>query len=188
MALAHRWTEARLAEAPFGVTILRNGLYSQLAAGMALTAAKDALQTGVLALPWGDGRLATVAREDLAEVAARVAAESDADLRAGHRGRHAGRTYELEGLTALSGDDLAALLAEVSGRPVRYESAPLWAVRSGLEAAGLPALQITHAISTLANIGAGFLGLHPSDLPHLLPAAPRQGADTVRALVRAELG
>ncbi|KPM53406.1 hypothetical protein ACG83_22065 [Frankia sp. R43] len=188
IALAHRWTETRLADAPFDVTVLRNGLYSELAAGMLAPKAKNAVHTGVLTMPWGTGRLATVAREDLAEAAARVAAETDADLRAGRRGRHAGRSYELEGMTALSGGDLAALLAEESGRPVRYQVAPLSTARDGLEAAGLPGYQLMHSMSAFANINAGFLDLHPSDLPQLLDAAPREARDVVRVLLRAELG
>ncbi|MGW2548302.1 NAD(P)H-binding protein [Kitasatospora sp. NPDC001574] len=62
-ALAHRWTERRLrASATLRWTILRNGLYAELLGALA---APD--RHGVITAPLGDGRLAAVAREDLAE-------------------------------------------------------------------------------------------------------------------------
>ncbi|WP_246063995.1 NAD(P)H-binding protein [Nonomuraea longispora] len=44
IALPHRWTEARLAEAPFEVTILRNGLYAEIPVGVAVASAASAAE------------------------------------------------------------------------------------------------------------------------------------------------
>src|SRR3954471_14330387 len=66
IALAHRWTEERLAAAPFGVTVVLKCLYAEIPAAVA------AGVTDEFAVPWGGGRLAVVAREDLADVAAKV--------------------------------------------------------------------------------------------------------------------
>ena len=185
IALAHRWTEARLGEAPFHRTVLRNGLYAELLAGIVLAAAEQAAATGVFAAPWGAGRLAVVAREDLADVAARVAAESQADVAAGARSRHGGRTYELEGVTALSGADVAAILTAATGRPVRYEPVTLSDVRAALSAGGAEPYQVAHTISMFANLGAGLLDPRDSDLAALLDAEPRRVRDLLAEAVPA---
>jgi NAD(P)H dehydrogenase (quinone) len=185
IALPHRWTEDRLAEAPFDVTVLRNGLYAELPVGVALAAAESAAATGVFASPWGEGRAPVVAREDLADVAARVAVEAHADLAAGGNNRHAGRTYELEGVTAIGGEDVAAALTAALGTPVRYESSSLGDMRAALTANGLLAYQVAHTVSTFSNINAGLLRSRGNDLPALLDAAPRPILDMITNAVKA---
>ncbi|WP_101790195.1 NmrA family NAD(P)-binding protein [Nonomuraea indica] len=184
IALAHRWTEARLAEAPFDVTVLRNGLYAEIPAGLALAGAAAAAETGVFAAPFGEGRLSVVARQDLAAVAVRVAAEAWRDVASGGARRHAGRTYELEGLDAVGGHDLAEVLSEALGRDIAYRPVPLGEARAGL--AGLEAYQAGHSISTFANIGAGLLEARRSDLPTFLDT-PRPARDLITAAVRSGL-
>ncbi|OLF12645.1 NmrA family transcriptional regulator [Actinophytocola xinjiangensis] len=168
LALAHRWTEARLAAAPFAVTVLRNGFYAELLAGLALAGAAGG---GELTAALGTGRVSVVARADLADVAVRVAAEVGRDLDAGGRSAHAGRTYELEGVAALGGDDLAGLLS-VGYRPVTLADA-----RAAL--AGAPAYQVTHTLSLLANAAAGVLLAGDTDLTALLAAPPRPVRDLI---------
>ncbi|MGH3736108.1 MAG: NmrA family NAD(P)-binding protein [Micromonosporaceae bacterium] len=184
IAVPHRWTEARLANAPYDVTILRNGLYAELAAGLATAAAESAAASGVFSAPWGDGRMSLVAREDLAEVAARVAAESATDLAAGRRSRHAGRTYELEGVTAISGADLAAILSDVHTTSVRYHPGSLGATRAELAANGLEPYQVGHTISMFSNLNAGQLKAAHSDLPALLDGPPRPAIDLITDTLR----
>ncbi|NUS14854.1 MAG: NAD(P)H-binding protein [Streptomyces sp.] len=184
-ALPHRWTERRLAAGPFATTVLRNGLYPQVPVGLALAAGAAAAGADVFSAPFGDGGLPVVCREDLADAAARVAREADADLAAGDRpGRHAGRTYELEGVERLDGEGVAALLTGESGRTVRYRTASLGAAREALAANGLPPYQIGHTLSTFANIQAGWLTAGPSDLPALLDAPPRPVRDPVLETLR----
>ncbi|MHC0431816.1 NAD(P)H-binding protein, partial [Streptomyces sp. O3] len=67
-ALAHRWTERRLRASSLEWTVLRNGLYAEFLAAIAAPG-----PDGTITAPLGDGRLAAVARDDLAEVAAGVA-------------------------------------------------------------------------------------------------------------------
>jgi len=141
----------------------------------------------VFAAPLGDGRMPVVAREDLADVAARVAAEVQADLDAGGPSRHAGRTYELEGDATLGGDDIAATLAEVLGTPVRYETAPLGAVRAQLSTVGLEPYQVGHTVSQFSNVNAGMLRPARDDLPALLGTSPRPALAVLADVVRAGL-
>ncbi|MFI7634745.1 NAD(P)H-binding protein [Nonomuraea sp. NPDC049400] len=184
IALAHRWTEARLAEAPFDVTVLRNGLYAELAAGLALAGAAGAAGGGVFAAPLGDGRVPVVARDDLAAVAVRVAAEAWHDLSAGGPRRHAGKTYELEGVSAVGGHDLAGVLAEVLGRPVEYRTAPLGEVRPLL--ASMEPYQVGHTVSILSNINAGLLEGRRGDLSAFVDP-PRPARDVIVAEVKSGL-
>jgi len=185
IALPHRWTEARLADAPFDVTILRNGLYPEVPAGLAAAGAGPAAETGVFSAPLGTGRVSVVAKQDLADAAVRVAAESARDLAAGSRSRHAGRTYELEGVTAVGGAEIAATLAEVVGRSVAYEDAPLGGTRAFLTAATpMEPYQIAHAISLFANAKAGLLEAATTDLTELLPAAPRPVREAIADAAR----
>jgi len=166
IALAHRWTEERLAAAPFDVTVLRNGLYAEIPASLVPAAAAS----GVFAAPWGDGKLAVVAREDLADVAAAVAV-NPAD--------HVGRTYELEGVEAVGGQDIADLLTEALGRPIAYRATAL------ADAWGLPGprYQVAHTASLFSNVNAGRLDLRPGDLPALLAAPPRSARAVIAGAV-----
>ncbi|GAA1643167.1 SDR family oxidoreductase [Nonomuraea maheshkhaliensis] len=180
IALAHRWTEARLAGAPFDVTVLRNGLYAEIAASLALAGLPGAVDGGVFAAPLGAGRVSVVARVDLAVVAVRVAAEAWHDVVAGGERRHAGRTYELEGLSAVGGHDLAAIIAEALGRPVTYAAVPPGAARPAL--AGMEPYQAGHSISMYANAVAGLLEAKRSDLPAFVES-PRPVRDLIAAAV-----
>lgn len=184
IALAHRWTEARLAEAAFDVTVLRNGLYAEIPADLALAGATFAAESGVFAAPFGDGRVSVVARDDLAAVAVRVAAETWSDLTAGAPRRHAGKTYELEGVNAVGGHDLAEVLTGVLGRPVEYRTVALGDVRPLL--AGLEEYRAGHTVSTFANVKAGLLEARGGDLTAFLDT-PRPVRDLIAAHVRSGL-
>ncbi|MGV9663255.1 NmrA family NAD(P)-binding protein [Nocardia niigatensis] len=183
IALPHLWTEKQLAAAPFAVTVLRNGFYSELPVGLAAGAAESAAATGVFAAPFGTGRFSGVAREDLAEVAVRVAAEVERDLRAGTAGPHAGRTYELEGVASVSGAEIAGVLSESLGRPVEYRDVPLTELRDSLLGGGLEPYRIGHTVSLFSNLKAGFLHATGSDLPALLSGAPRPLRDEIVAAI-----
>ncbi|HEY0815708.1 MAG TPA: NmrA family NAD(P)-binding protein [Pseudonocardia sp.] len=185
LALPHRWTEARLAAAPFDVTILRNGLYAEVPVGLATAGADAAAATGVFAAAFGDGRVSVVAKDDLADVAVRVAAESQRDLEADGRSRHADKTYELEGVAAIGGRDIAAVLTTALGRPVEYQTISIYEARNALAGSGLEAYQITHTISLFSNVNAGVLEAHDTDLTTLLPTEPRPVRDLIVKAVEA---
>ncbi|WP_338698874.1 NAD(P)H-binding protein [Streptomyces sp. Q6] len=188
-ALAHRWTERRLRESPtLTWTVLRNGLYAEL---LAFLAAPDA--DGVISAPLGTGRLAAVARADLAEVAARVALDPSA---------HAGRTYELVGEVPLGGAELAAATrstyapsgltepepsdlprpagaAAPDGRPRSAAAAGLAEARARLAASGALPFQVPMLVGTYSAIAAGFMdgsgiaAAERSALRELLAREPR---------------
>ena len=183
IAVPHRWSEDRFAAGPFTTTMLRNGLYTEVPVGLAAAGVAQAAATGEFAAPFGQGRLSVVAKQDLADAAVRVAAESDRDLAAGRASRHAGRVYELEGDTAVGGEDLARILAEVLGRPVAYRAASLAETRAALEGSGPEPYQIGHALSLFSNVIAGRAQAAGSDLPALLESAPRPVRDAITEAV-----
>ncbi|MER6782747.1 MULTISPECIES: NAD(P)H-binding protein [unclassified Streptomyces] len=154
-ALPHRWTERRLRESALRWTVLRNGLYAELLAAIAAPSAD-----GRITAPLGEGRLAAVARADLADVAARVVVEAPA---------HAGRVYELVGEQAVGGADLA----RAHGPHVTYEPGTLAGARAGIAASGAEAFQVPMLVGTYSAIAAGFLSHTTGDLRRLLGRAPR---------------
>jgi uncharacterized protein YbjT (DUF2867 family) len=184
IALPHRWTEARLAEASFDVTILRNGLYAEVPVGLATAAAASAAETGVFAAAFGTGRVSVVAKGDLADVAVLVAAQIQHDLAAGGRNRHARKTYELEGVETIGGQDIAEVLSDTLDRPVDYQPISLSATREALAGSGLEPYQITHTLSLFSTLNAGYLQADDTDLTTLLATKPRRVRDQIVQAIR----
>jgi NAD(P)H dehydrogenase (quinone) len=184
IALAHRWTEARLAAGPFDVTVLRNGLYAEIPVGLAAAGAESAASTGVFAAALGTGRVSIVAKDDLADVAVRVAADSDRDLATGRQSRHAGRTYELEGVTAIGGDDIAEMLSSALDRRIEYRAVSLAQARQDLAGSGLEPYQLAHTISLFSNVGAGLLHATETDLTTLLTTESRSVREAIVEVVK----
>nr|WP_153426621.1 NAD(P)H-binding protein [Streptomyces alkaliphilus] len=183
-ALPHRWTERRLREGRAAWTILRNGLYAEL---LAVLASPDG--EGRITLPMGEGRLAAVSREELAEVAARVAIEAHgapgapgvpvADgARAGARAPHAGRVYELVGPEAIGGREVAAAM----GAGVRYAPGTLADARQRLAASGAADFQVPMLVGTASTVAAGFLAGTGGDLPALLGREPAHASRVLTEL------
>ena len=110
LAPEHKATEELIAAAGIPAVILRNNWYTEnYAADLARAA-----ETGTLSAGTGDGRVASASRKDYAEAAAVVAIEDG----------HLGAVYELGGDVAWSYAELAAAMAEVTGRSPRTSSSP----------------------------------------------------------------
>ena len=106
LAPEHKATEELIAAAELPAVILRNNWYTEnYVADLARAA-----ETGVLAAGTGEGRVASASRKDFAEAAAVVALEDG----------HVGEVYELGGDIAWDYNDLAAAIADVTGREVTF--------------------------------------------------------------------
>lgn len=105
----HHDTEQAIRDSGMGHTILRDNFYLDV-----LPLFADA--AGVVRGPAGTGRVAAVARADVAAVAAAV-------LRA--PGEHAGATYDLSGPEALTMAEVAERAGRVLGRDLRFEDETL---------------------------------------------------------------
>lgn len=151
-ALAHRWTERRLEQGTIPWTILRNGLYAELI-GQLL-----ASNNGSITAPFGTGRVAAIARQDLAEAGSTVAQDPQP---------HAGKIYNLVGTEAFSAQDVADSIG------ANYQPGTLEDLRHGLNAAGLLPFQPAMLLSMHTAVGHGFLDETTSTITQLLGRAPR---------------
>ncbi|WP_369172735.1 NAD(P)H-binding protein [Streptomyces sp. R28] len=160
-ALAHRATERLLQASGLPWTILRNGLYAELFGGL-LAWADDHVESA-----FGDGALAAVVREDLAEAAAIVAANP---------ARHSGRVYDLVGTPITAGQ-----VADRLGAPHRTISLGEYRRRLLDETPGLLPFQPPMLASIATSIRHGFLDGTGPDLPNLLGRPPRDPLATAAA-------
>jgi NAD(P)H dehydrogenase (quinone) len=101
----HRETEELLRAARLGWTVLRYAAYAELQVPLGAVA----VTYGKLVTNAGDGRIAPISRSDCATAAVAVLTSDG----------HEGQTYEITGPDALSQADIARLLSEVAGRPVK---------------------------------------------------------------------
>lgn len=139
LARTHWHTEQHLRHAGPAWTVLRDGLYADFLPGLVG-------EDGVLRGPAGDGRVAAVAQDDVADVAAAILQDSAA---------HAGRTYDLTGPEALTLTDVARILGEVTGRPVRYHDETVEEAFASRARYGAPDWQVEAWVSTYTAIAAG---------------------------------
>ena len=129
------------------------------------------LSTGDLAGPAGDGRLAAVARDD---VAAAVAALLTGD-------GHAGRTYELTSREALTFGEIAVAMARHSGKPITYLRETVdeaYASRAHYEATDV---EREGWVTTYTAVAAGELEAISGDVQALTGRAPQTLAEWLAA-------
>lgn len=157
----HAGTEAALAGSRLpGWTVLRNHWYFEnlfmslpgvlAAGGQWFTAA-------------GEGRLANIARDDLALAAATVLA-GNSDGKA---------TYTLSGGESLTTAEQAAQIGAAIGRPLAVVQVPLEGLVQGMVGAGLPEPLARVFASFDANTAAGQVGTVTDDFRRLTGRAPQ---------------
>ncbi len=146
----HWATEEHLRASGMAHTFLRDSFYADFLPLMA--------SDGVLRGPAGDGRVAAVARADVAAVAAAVLVDPQS---------HAGAAYELTGPQALSLAEVAALLTEVTGTPTRYVDETLPEAYASRAHYGAPDWQVEAWVSTYTAIAAGEVAAVSDTVPRL---------------------
>ena len=113
LARTHAATEAAIQQTAMRYTFLRDNFYSEMMATIANA-------NGIIAGPAGDGRVACVSQQDVAQAAANIlAAIASGD------DRHHNRSYTLTGSEALTFADIAAVLTDITGKPYRYHNQTL---------------------------------------------------------------
>ena len=115
--------------------------------------------------PAADGQVAPVALDDVADVAAAVLRDPTA---------HVSHTYDLTGPEALTLDEVAAILTDVTRRDVRYHAETMTEARASRVSYGAPDWQVEAWISTYTAIAAGELAAVSGDVERLTghPATP----------------
>jgi uncharacterized protein YbjT (DUF2867 family) len=119
-------------------TFLRPSLYFDLLPD--LSSADGVIENGS-----GDGRVACVSHDDVADLAVVVLTEDS----------HDGRTYDVTGPVAQSMAEIAQDLALATGRPISYRPRTAEEDRASLSGSGAADWQIEAAVSRFAAIAAG---------------------------------
>ena len=120
---------------------------------------KSVLSTGVHNMPFSTtARFSVVDLSDVAEACARVMTEPG----------HEGATYQLAGPNALSQEDMARILTQVVGKPIRAEAKSLQQVRQEAQVAGMPAERIETMCLMNAHYDAHGLVGNPNVLRWLI--------------------
>ncbi len=144
LTATHAATEAALGDTGLRTTVLRNSMYADV---VPLFAEPTVDGAAVIAAPAGQGTASFVSRDDAAEVAAAV-------LLRDHPSTD-GRVLDVTGPEALTLAEAAAVLTEVTGRPVRYRPQDLdqaWATR---RPSGAPDWEIEGWVTSYTAMAAG---------------------------------
>lgn len=159
VAQSHIQTENWLKESGLDYTILRNNLYMDFLPGFI---GEKVLETGVVYVPAGEGRVSAALRSDMAEAAAEVLVSDG----------HAGKAYDITNTEALSYQEIAEIISETSGRTVRYISPSVEDYGKTLAGFGVPS-EVVGIFSGFALAQAkGELDVVSNDLEKLLGRKP----------------
>ncbi|HYM57650.1 MAG TPA: NmrA family NAD(P)-binding protein, partial [Solirubrobacteraceae bacterium] len=134
----HFHTEEHVRATGAAHTFLRSSLYLDY---VPLFCGAD----GVIRGPAGEGRVAAVARDDIADVVTAVLTGDG----------HDGRTYDVTGREALTMAEMAERLGRAAGRPVAYEAETLEQARASRAPSGAPAWEIEGWVTSYAAIATG---------------------------------
>ena len=151
LARDHHATEQHIRRSGLAFTFLRDNLYADF---LPMMVGAD----GVLRGPAGDGRVAAVARDDIADAAVTVLRDP---------APHAGRTYDLTGPAAHTLEEVAAMITAAGGREVRYHPETVPEAYASRGSSGAPPWQIDAWVSTYTSIAAGELATVTGDVPRL---------------------
>jgi uncharacterized protein YbjT (DUF2867 family) len=132
---------------------------------------------GTLRGPAGDGRVAAVAQDDIADVAVAVLGRPFA---------HEGATYDLTGPEALSLAEVAEILSRAAGRAIRYVPETLDEAYASRARHSAPDWQVDAWVSTYAAIAAGELS-GVSDVVDRIAGHAPTSLDTLLASRRDQL-
>ncbi|MFI2704807.1 SDR family oxidoreductase [Cellulosimicrobium composti] len=135
-------------------TFLRDNLYHR---GLALMVGED----GVIRGPAGDGRVASVSHDDIADVASVVLLDTDP-------GRHDGVTYDVTGPEALTLAEVADALSAVTGREIAYHPETLEEAYASRERFRAPRFEVDGWVSSYTAIAAGELARVSDTVPRLV--------------------
>lgn len=152
----HWATEEHIRNSGMSYTFLRDNFYLDV---LPLFAGNE----GVLRGPAGDGRVAAVARTDVARTAVVVLENPHA---------HLGRTYDLTGPEALSLSEVAATITRVTGRETRYEEETVEEAYASRASYGVPDWQLDAWVSTYTAIASGQLERTTTTVQDLTGSAP----------------
>lgn len=137
----HWATEQHIRASGLRFTFLRDNLYHAIFPDMV---GPDDVIRG----PAGDGRVASVAHDDVADVATAVLLDADEHA-------HDGATYDVTGPTALTFHQVAQILTAAVGRPIRYEAETVEQAYASRASYGAPAWEVDGWVTSYTAVAAG---------------------------------
>ncbi len=156
---SHLKTEAWLKESGLDYTILKNTLYMDFVPAFL---GENVLESGIIYLPAGNGKVGAVLRSEMAEAAVNILTSSN----------HAGKTYCFTNHEAFSYQEVAQYLSEITGKTITYISPTADEYGQTLSGYGVPADFIGLFTGFAVAQASGELEIVGSDLEQLLGRKP----------------
>jgi NAD(P)H dehydrogenase (quinone) len=152
----HHWaTEERVRASGVPFTFLRMNLYMDFLPRMISP-------EGVIAGPAGQGRLAAVLRNDVADAAAAVLTGDG----------HEGRTYDLTGPEALTFTEIAERASRATGRAVTFHDETLEEAYASRQGYGAPDWEVEGWVTSYTQVAAGDVEAVSEDVERLAGHPP----------------
>jgi uncharacterized protein YbjT (DUF2867 family) len=165
----HFATEQHIRASGMAFTFLRDNFYMDV---LPYFVGEDGLLRG----PAGDGRVAAVARADVARVAVTVLVDP---------GRHRGATYHLTGPEALTLTEVTRTLSETTGRPARFHNETVEEAYESRRRWPADDWQYDAWVSTYLSIARGEVGEVTGDVAAVTGKEPLSLATLLRDQARA---
>ncbi|CUX70077.1 MULTISPECIES: SDR family oxidoreductase [Agrobacterium] len=146
-----------IATAP-GWTILRMSYYAEALADEARASLAGGVLTGL-----AENRVSFVSRDDVAAAAAGILVSDG----------HDGAIYHATGEQRLSGAERAALIADITGRPLNFLVLPEEQLHAGLSQAGLPETVVDAVIDIQKSFIRGAFDIVTGDVERLTGRPPK---------------
>jgi NAD(P)H dehydrogenase (quinone) len=162
--------EQRLIATAPAWTILRMNFYAESFAPQAQASLGQGVLTGL-----AENSVAFVSRDDVAAAAAGILIGDG----------HAGATYNATGPERLSGAQRAALVAEITGRPLAFVTITEEQLRAGLTKASLPVVVVNTVISIQRAFAAGAFDILTGDVERLGGRPPKPLRDVLARALKA---
>jgi uncharacterized protein YbjT (DUF2867 family) len=159
----HYHTEEHIRSTGLAFSFIRASLYLDFIPKMAW-------DDGTIRGPGGSGRVAWIARDDLADVAVAVLTGDG----------HDGKTYDVTGSEAITFRETAEQLALVTGRTVSYEEETLEEARASRSGFGAPDWEVEGWVTTYAAVAAGELDVVSNMVLTLTGHPPQSIPDYLR--------
>jgi NAD(P)H dehydrogenase (quinone) len=172
LARDHHATEEHVRATGIPFTFLRMSLYMDY---IPFLLSADGVITG----PAGDGRVAAILRDDIADTAASVLTSDG----------HEGETYTLTGKEAFNMPEVAALMSRASGKPISFHNETVEEAYASRAKYGAPDWEVAGWVTSYTAVAAGematvtdevrrlaghepmtlteYLGTHPESLDHV---------------------
>jgi NAD(P)H dehydrogenase (quinone) len=159
----HFHTEEHIKRTGVGHTFLRDNIYLDFVPGLSSP-------DGVIRGPAGDGRVAAIARDDIADVAVEVLVGDG----------HERQSYDLTGAEAFTLGEAAEELSRASGRLITFEDETLEEARESRRPSGAADFEIEGWVTSYAAIAAGEVAAISDCVQRFLDRPPWRLGDWLR--------